>query len=217
MCDADSNEAFTASPLLVSQKNKEAVETKYKGFWRINAVLTANHSINHDFVKYCLQVDETNSRIDVQNVSTNLVSAIDAFIRGNILKICISIAVAFAIFSSLILMNFLFISMSYNKKEIGILRGLGARNADVLGIFAKEGILISLINGVLASAITLIACQIINNEFAKSLGANVIILNYSFIQPLLIFGCCIVSSLIACSAPILKNINKKPVDTINNR
>ncbi len=217
MRDVESSEAYTSSSLAVSKTNKKVVEDNCKGFWRINAVLTSNHSINHDFVSYCFQIDKSNSRIEVQNVSTNLVSSIDSFIKGKILKICIAIAIAFAVFSSLILMNFLFISMSYNKKEIGILRGLGARNADVLGIFAKEGILISLINGALASIITLIACQIINNEFAKSIGVNLAILNYSFIQPLLIFGCCIVSSFVACSAPILKNLNKKPVETINGR
>ena len=121
-----------------------------------------------------------------------------------------------ALFSSLLLMNFLFISVSYSKKEIGILRGLGARNIDVLKIFAEEGLIISLINGAIASVVAIIGCLIINGQFAKALGYNVAILNISPVQPLLILACCLISSLLACALPILKNANKKPIDTINN-
>ena len=178
--------------------------------------MTNNPSLNRDFVKYCNSIDGEGNRIEIQNISTNLIGQIDSFMKGIVSTICVCVAFALALFSSLLLMNFLFISVSYSKKEIGILRGLGARNIDVLKIFAEEGLIISLINGVIASVVAIIGCLIINGQFAKALGYNVAILNISPVQPLLILACCLISSLLACALPILKNANKKPIDTINN-
>ena len=215
--DADSGEPYTSVSMIVSPKNNQYILDRYTGCWRLNAILTENESLNREFVEYCFKVGNDGARIRIQNNSTSTIEEIDLFVKGDVLKILIAVAVSIALFSSLILMNFLFISMSYSKREIGILRGLGARNFDVLRIFADEGLLISLVNGALASLTTLILCSVLNVRFAAKLGVSVGILNFSILQPLLILGCCIVSSLIACSVPVIKNINKRPVDTINNK
>lgn len=214
--DGETGEIYTDCKLAVSNNLKQTIQDENKGCWKLNAVLTNNPSLNKGFVKYCNSVDSEGNRIEIQNISTNLVSQIDSFMKGIVSTICLCIACAIALFSSLLLMNFLFISVSYSKKEIGILRGLGARNIDVLKIFAEEGLIISLINGVIASVVAIIGCVVINAQFAKTLGYNVAILNISPVQPLLILACCLISSLLACALPILKNANKKPIDTINN-
>lgn len=214
--DGETGEIYTDCKLAVSNNLKQTIQDENKGCWKLNAVLTNNPSLNKGFVKYCNSVDSEGNRIEIQNISTNLVSQIDSFMKGIVSTICVCVAFALALFSSLLLMNFLFISVSYSKKEIGILRGLGARNIDVLKIFAEEGLIISLINGVIASVVAIIGCVVINAQFAKTLGYNVAILNISPVQPLLILACCLISSLLACALPILKNANKKPIDTINN-
>lgn len=214
--DVETGEMYTGCKLTISNNLRQKIDETNKGYWKLNAVLTNNPSLNRDFVKYCNSIDSEGNRIEIQNVSTNLVGQIDSFMKGIVSTICVCVAFALALFSSLLLMNFLFISVSYSKKEIGILRGLGARNIDVLKIFAEEGLIISLINGVIASVVAIIGCLIINGQFAKALGYNVAILNISPVQPLLILACCLISSLLACALPILKNANKKPIDTINN-
>ena len=54
------------------------------------------------------------------------------------------------IFSSLLMLNFISNSVILKKRQIGVLRALGARGTDVIGIFANEALIIALINFVLA-------------------------------------------------------------------
>ena len=121
------------------------------------------------------------------------------------------ISIAFSIFAGLLLMNFISVSIVNKKKEIGILRAIGARGSDVFKIFLTEGLIIGAINFILSFVAVVIAGVVINNIFTIS------ILNPGIIQALLMaalsFGVVIVATFI----PIFKIAKKKPIDAINNK
>ena len=50
-------------------------------------------------------------------------------------KVFFYASIAFFVFAVALLMNFIVVSITYRKKEIGILRSIGARSMDVVKIF----------------------------------------------------------------------------------
>ncbi|MBP5092046.1 MAG: FtsX-like permease family protein [Bacilli bacterium] len=107
--------------------------------------------------------------------------------------------------------------MSYSKREIGILRALGASNVDVLSIYVLESLIVALINGALGLLGSLAGAMIINEKIINYLYVEINIFNFSFFEPIMIFGLSILFSLLAVSFPVWKNRNKKPIETLTNR
>jgi ABC-type antimicrobial peptide transport system permease subunit len=127
------------------------------------------------------------------------------------------VAIAFAFFASLLLMNFISTSINYKKREIGVLRALGARGSDIFGIFFNESTVIAFINFVLASIATVAGCLLINSALIAKLGMEVTLLNVGVRQVLLILAVSWGSAFLASLLPTFKISRKKPIDAINNR
>jgi ABC-type antimicrobial peptide transport system permease subunit len=72
-----------------------------------------------------------------QNEITITLGQINEIVEG-LADVFVYIGIVFAVFSALLLLNYITTSVSYKKKEIGILRAIGARGLDVVGIFTKE-------------------------------------------------------------------------------
>jgi ABC-type antimicrobial peptide transport system permease subunit len=114
-------------------------------------------------------------------------------------------------------MSFITTSISYKKREIGILRALGARGKDVFGIFFKESLIIAFINFLLAFTTTSICAFFINRAMLTELGYNIALLTVTFRQFGLILGISVLAAFIASIIPVSKISKKKPIDAINNR
>ena len=126
------------------------------------------------------------------------------------------VGLGLAVFSSFLLMNFISTSISYKKREIGILRAVGARSSDVFKIFFSEAFIIAIINFVLATAASL-ATVIILNNYMRNQGINITLLNFGITQVLLMLGISILVAAIASFLPVWKIARKKPVDAIKDR
>lgn len=120
-------------------------------------------------------------------------------------------------FSALLMMNFIATSISYKKRDIGILRGLGARKLDVVKIFTYESLIIALINIVLAIVVTIPAVGLINGQIAQSIQADIVLIAFTLRQVVLVIGIATISALVASILPVLGIARKKPIDAINNR
>ena len=127
------------------------------------------------------------------------------------------IGIIFAVFASLLLINFITLSVTFKKQEIGILRAIGARGFDVSTIFMNEAGIITLINYILAMTATIAISILLNNNFSKQLGIDIVFLVVGarqFIVVLLVaFGVALLSSFI----PVYRLIRKKPIDAIRDR
>lgn len=120
-------------------------------------------------------------------------------------------------FSALLMMNFIATSISYKKRDIGILRGLGARKLDVVKIFTYESLIIAAINITLAIVVSIPTVALINNTVAAEIGADLTLIAFTFRQLGLIIAIAVASALIASILPVLGIARKKPIDAINNR
>ena len=130
-------------------------------------------------------------------------------------KVILYIAIGFAFFASLLLMNFISTSISYKRREIGILRALGARGADVFKIFFNESLVIAFINFIFASAGTFVACYFMNQSFYKLTG--IMLLHTGPRQFVLLLGISVLSAFISSLLPVSRFARKKPIDAINKR
>lgn len=116
--------------------------------------------------------------------------------------------IVLAVFSSLLLMNFLLTSTSMRQREVGILRALGASKSDTVGICLTESGIIGIIDFILSLVCGGLMCLIINNIFHFYLfGLGVLPVVY---LALLCFG----SVALATILPALRIASKKPVDII---
>lgn len=120
-----------------------------------------------------------------------------------------------AVFSALMLFNFISTSISSKRKEIGILRAVGARGVDVFKIFFSEALIIALICFVLAAVCTGVTCMIMN-EFLVSSFVALNVLDFGLINIALIFGIAIVVSFLATILPVFFAARKSPVESIRS-
>ena len=127
------------------------------------------------------------------------------------------VGVGFAIFASVMFCNFIATSIANKKREIGILRAVGARGLDALKIFLNESLMIALINWVLATIACLIATNLINQYIRQEFGVLVTILNFGLLQIVLLFVISVAVACIASALPVYRISQKKPIDAIKDR
>ena len=123
------------------------------------------------------------------------------------------IGVVMAVFAMLLLFNFISVSITYKKKEIGILRAVGARSADVFKIFYSESAIITAICYVLAIIGSFIVCAVLNNQFSAAIG-GVSIFVFGPLSWIVMLAIAIATSFIATFLPVYGIAKRKPVESI---
>lgn len=124
------------------------------------------------------------------------------------------IGIVLAVFSALLLFNFISVSISNKKKEIGILRAVGARGIDVFKIFFAESGIIVGICAVVAIIGSLIACSLINNIMKAKAGLAVTLFVFGPASIGMLLGIAIVVAVISTFLPVYLASRKKPVESI---
>ena len=119
----------------------------------------------------------------------------------------IYVAIFFGFFAFLIVFNFISSSIKSRKKEIGVLRSMGARNNDVLRIFGSEIIIMSIIIFIVSLFFTNSTVNSINDTFT-----NVIML--SFFKCTVIYLICVLFLAFASIIPLIKILKNNPIDAI---
>ena len=140
---------------------------------------------------------------------------------GNMLmmfsSIFLYVGIGLAVFSMLLFYNFISISINNKKREIGILRAVGAKRADVFKIFYSEACIIALVNFLLSVICTFVLSFIMNLELANSGLITFAVMNPNIVVVLAIFGVALVAAFISSFLPVIRLANKKPIDAIQNR
>lgn len=155
-------------------------------------------------------------RYQLNNEVSSTLNMMDSMVE-TLSQVFLYVGIGFAVFAALMLFNFISVSISYKKREIGILRAVGARGADVFGIFFNESMIITLINWLFASIATVVGAWLINNSLRESGGFSLTLLNVGIRQFALILGVGILVAFISTFLPVLKISRKRPIDAIRNR
>ena len=127
-------------------------------------------------------------------------------------KVFLIVGLVVGAIAALFLLNFIAVSISAKRKDIGILRAVGARGSDVFKIFYAEAFIIALICFILASVGSFIVCFFLNKSLVKAVSMQ--LLNFGPINIALIFGVSIFVSVLATFLPVFFAAKKSPVESI---
>ena len=110
--------------------------------------------------------------------------------------------------------NFISTSISYKKREIGILRAVGARSSDVFSIFFSEASIIALIEFILSFFGTMALMIYFNIYISQETGIIGQTFVYGPLQWALMLGISLIVAFLASFLPVVLVAKKKPVDAI---
>ncbi len=157
--------------------------------------------------------DDDGTRLYLPGAFIDNVRSVD-YIIEDMSQIFLYVGIAFAVFAVLLFSNFISVSISQKKREIGILRAVGARSFDVFKIFFSESFFISVLCFVLSAIGCLIACNLINAELSSTIGVSLLVFGpLSFIVLLAI---AFLTSFVSTFLPVYNAAKKKPVDSIHS-
>lgn len=154
---------------------------------------------------------EDDSRIRLSSSFIDNLEMIDEVI-GVLEKVFLYVGLVLAVFAALLLSNFISVSIANKKREIGILRAVGARSTDVFKIFFSESFMIALICVVLSSLASVALCGAINGLLAESIGASLFVFGIGSFA--LVVGIAVLTAVVATFLPVWNAARKKPVDSI---
>lgn len=123
----------------------------------------------------------------------------------------------FGFFAFILLTNFIVNSIYYNKKTIGILRGLGARKKDVFKIFLNEGLIIGVFSLILSITTLYIAIYITNNYISSHLFFHIDFIIFMPENLCIIIGSVLAIIFVSSLFTVRRIAKMNPVDAILNK
>ncbi len=151
------------------------------------------------------------SKIGLRGNHIESLQTIDSMV-DSLSKIFFYVGLVLAVFAILLFSNFISVSISQKRREIGILRAVGARSLDVFKIFFSESLVIAAICSVLSIAGSAVLCKVLNTELGSALGASIFVFGIASI--LIIFAIALLTAFLATFLPVWNAAKKKPVDSI---
>ncbi len=151
------------------------------------------------------------SKIGLKGNHIESLQTIDSFVK-ELSSIFFYVGLVLAVFAMLLFSNFISVSISQKRREIGILRAVGARSLDVFKIFFSESLVIAAICSVLSIVGSVFLCQVLNTELGSALGASIFV--FGIASVLIIFGIALLTAFLATFLPVWNAAKKKPVDSI---
>ena len=150
-------------------------------------------------------------RVAPRSSITDNFYSVDSMVK-EMSKIFLYVGLVLAVFAALLLSNFISISISYKKREIGILRAVGARSLDVFKIFFSESLIITAICVLLSTVGSIALCAVLNAEIASMIGASLFV--FGLLSFAVLVGVALLTALVATFLPVYNAAKKKPVDSI---
>lgn len=155
-----------------------------------------------------------NYTVDVDS-SYDLANIMTSYKRLAIYILVLSLV--FVIFTLLLFSNFISISISYCKKEIGILRALGATSKDIIKIFGYESFIIGILSWLLSIIGWFVVCDLLNKSMFGNMYYTVNGIVTHPLVPLIMLIYTITIALMITVLSISRITNIKPIDAINNK
>ena len=129
-------------------------------------------------------------------------------------RVFLWVGIFHALFASLLLFNFISVSINYKKKDIGILRALGARKVDIFKVFFSESMIIIGICFALSATLSLILSLWFNAFLKRELSLTASLFFFGPLQALILGALATFVAFISTVLPVHHHAKKPPVDSI---
>ncbi len=140
-----------------------------------------------------------------------------AYIYSFLNKYINIVTLVFILFTILLFSNFIYVSINYSKKQIGILRALGTNKGDIIRIFLYESLTVGIISYIVSIILWFIIINILNNSIFGNRGFifNGIVTHP--LVPIIMLIYTIIISIIITIISLSKITKIKPIDAILNK
>lgn len=191
---------FDSSKIVDAKYSTAFVKTNTKE--KMQTLVRSEQFVNEDDTIYSIQ-NFIKAQIDT-------IGGLVAILSG----VFLWIGIVMAVFSMLLLFNFITVSINAKRKEIGILRALGASGNDVFKIFLSESAVIVIICSIVSAILTGVISASVNADISANLGVTFSMFTFGIVPVAMIFGIAIVTAVISTFLPVWKNARKRPVEAI---
>ena len=157
------------------------------------------------------EFSENDTRMKIIGNYVSNLQLIDSFVV-EFSSIFLYVGLVLAVFAILLFSNFITVSISQKRREIGILRAVGARSLDVFKIFFSESLVIAGICSVLSIMGSIVVCGVLNTELGAAIGASIFVFGIASI--LIILAIALLTAFLATFLPVYNAAKKKPVESI---
>ncbi len=157
------------------------------------------------------EFNENSTRVSLSGMYISELDMIDALVES-LSDVFLYVGIVFAAFAILLFSNFISTSISQKRREIGILRAVGARGADVFKIFFSESFVIAFICSLISIIGTSLVCSALNTSIAAEIGASIFV--FGPFSMLIIIGTALLTAILATFIPVWIAARKKPVESI---
>ncbi|MBQ9860499.1 MAG: ABC transporter permease [Clostridia bacterium] len=204
-----------ATTLITAPSMKEDIVPKDEGHYSfaIGAMPTDPSEVKR-LVSYAY--NEGDVRYELRNAVTYELDTIHEMLVV-LADVFLWIGVGFAVFAALMLANFISVSITFKKQEIGILRAIGSRSNDVFRIFFSESFIIAMVNFLLSAVGVGAATAIINGALRSQLNILLTVLHFGVRQIGLLLIVSLLVAAVASYFPVRRIASKRPIDAIRNR
>lgn len=215
-CELIVSDEFITNVVRVTEYTFTVSSTKYVADGELKysfALAKTNNSLEQ--ISYILKGEP--ERGVVRSIDNDVCSGIQLMIEliKALSTVFLIVGLILGGFAALLLLNFISASIAAKTKEIGILRAVGARGADVFRIFFSEAFIFAMICFVLSSIGAGILCNAINNSVMEStIIPTAALLNFNVLNVGITLLISLFVSAIATFIPVFKAARKSPVDSI---
>ena len=157
--------------------------------------------------------DENSTKVSLGGMYVSELDMIDELVQS-LSKVFLYVGIVFAAFAILLFSNFISTSISQKRREIGILRAVGARGTDVFKIFFSESFVIAFICSLISIIGTSLVCSALNTSIAAELGVSLFV--FGPFSMLIIIGTALLTAILATFVPVWMAARKKPVESIKS-
>ena len=164
------------------------------------------------------EVEKVKTTDEIYQIDNNLYYSISVVVNliSNLKQAFFYVGLILAVFSALLLFNFISVSISSKTHEIGVLRAVGARGNDVFKIFFSESLFIALLSFIIALIGAFIIVVFLNKYITNTLGMSLKLLTFGPLSVVLMLGIAVGVAIIGTFIPVFIISRKKPVDSLRS-
>lgn len=131
-----------------------------------------------------------------------------------IFKVVLGLWLGLSVFAILLMFSLVSASITAKKKDIGILRALGARGTDVFAVFLVEALIIAVVCFVVAGISCAFVCPAVSDIFVSTNMLHISLLVFGIENAALLAVLALVTAVLATAIPVARYTGKPPVDSI---
>ncbi len=178
--------------------------------------LSGNYDKDRAMLEGMMDYATVESTFLVQNEASGILMDFRGLIE-EVAAIFWYVGIGFALFSATLIMSYISTSISYKKKEIGILRALGTTGRDVYRIFTWESLIILGIVAIISCVLLGVGGIVTNIVLVNKLGIHISLIIVGIRQFIIMILLCLAIAFLASFLPTRKISKMQPIDAMQDR